>query len=179
MGPTVIFDTFYGATHQYARELAERTGARLLELDMAGNQAELDRLHAERAPLVVLSPVHGPQIRGAAFVAEHGFSHRPVAVAAVGMTLLEDARKKDQLSGALGDYPAVERFYLPGRMNYSALSAKHRAIMTSLITALKLKPRKSDNEKYMIECFDRDVDHVDLAELEPIAEWIGRNSALG
>lgn len=178
MAPTVIFDSFYGSTQQYAQELADRTGARVIELDVVENQAELDRLNAEDSPLVVLTPVHGPQIRGAAFVASHGFAHRPVAVAAVGMTILEDARKKDQLSGPLSNYPAVERFYLPGRMNYSTLSSKHRAIMATMISALKLKPRKNDNEKAMIACYDKDVDHVDFGELEPIIDWVQRHSTV-
>lgn len=44
--------------------------------------------------------------------------------------------------------------------------------MRGLITAVKMKPRKSANERNMIETYGKDVDRVDFARLEPIVEWI-------
>ncbi|MDO5032819.1 flavodoxin domain-containing protein [Corynebacterium sp.] len=169
---TVIYSSFYGSTHDYAAELAQRLDAELLELSAAEEPAALERLAQESAPLVVLTPVHGPSVPGAAFVSKHDFSARPVAIAAVGMTLLDVARDKDQLAGPLSDKPEVARFYLPGRMNYSELSSAHSAAMKAVVTALKLKPKKSANERSMIELYGKDVDRVDFAELEPIVEWV-------
>ena len=57
-------------------------------------------------------------------------------------------------------------------MNYSELSAAHKNVMRGLITAVKMKPRKSANERNMIETYGKDVDRVDFARLEPIVEWI-------
>ena len=68
----------------------------------------------------------------------------------------------------------MKRFYLPGRLNYSQLNAQHKGVMRTLITALKIKPRKSDNERNMIDTYGKDVDRVDLARLEPIVDWANK-----
>ena len=60
----------------------------------------------------------------------------------------------------------------PGRMNYSELSSQHKAVMKGLITALRMKPGKTANERNMIDTYGRDVDRVDLSRLDPIVEWI-------
>ncbi|HAT1211791.1 flavodoxin domain-containing protein [Corynebacterium striatum] len=97
---TVIFDSVYGSTQRYAQELANQLNAEILPLADAKNQAHLDKLGVDKQPLIVMSPVHGPSITAADFVKKHDFGDRPVAVVVVGMTLLEEARAKDQLCGA-------------------------------------------------------------------------------
>lgn len=173
---TVVYDSVYGSTKQYAQQLANLIDAELLELNTASNQAHLDLLAQDTSPMVVLAPVHGPACSAAAFVARHDFGARPVAVAAVGMTLLELARAKDQLSGPLAQKPQIQRFYLPGRLNYSELSTQHAMIMKTMVAALKVKPLKSDNEKAIIDGYNQDVDRVDFSELDPLVEWVQRNS---
>ncbi|STC70084.1 flavodoxin domain-containing protein [Corynebacterium pilosum] len=166
---TVIFySSTYGSTREYAEELARRVDANIQDI---GDAPELGE-----GPVVVLSPVHGPSVPAVSFVKEHDFGDRPVAVAAVGMSLLEFARSKDQLKGALGsDYSHVERFYLPGRLNYSEISSAHKSVMFGVINALRMKPRKSENDKAMIAAYDKDVDRVDFVELDPIVEWVERS----
>lgn len=170
MSATVLYDTVYGSTRRYAEALAQRlrTGARPLA------DARPEELRADPAPLVVLSPVHGPKIPAADFVAGHDLGARPVAVCAVGMTLPDEARQKDQMARTLSTKPGVARFYLPGRLDYSTLSRKHRMIMWGLVGALKARPEssRSANERAMIEAYDRDTDRVDLAELDPVVEWV-------
>ncbi|MEK0378151.1 hypothetical protein WNN44_05805, partial [Corynebacterium mastitidis] len=103
---------------------------------------------------------------------------RPVACVAVGMTLVEEARRKDQMAGILGDKaPRVSRFYLPGALYYSRLSTAHRQILRGIVGALRLKPGKSENERAMIRAYNKDVDRVDLGELDPIVEWAKSFSA--
>ena len=65
-----------------------------------------------------------------------------------------------------------DSFYLPGRLNYSELSPKHRNIMKGLITRLKLKPGKTENERMMIDTYGKDTDRVDLDRLDAIVEWV-------
>ncbi|AGF71994.1 flavodoxin domain-containing protein [Corynebacterium halotolerans] len=169
MSATVLYDTSYGSTRQYAEELARRLGTTAQQLAEAA-PAELT---AGTGPLIVLSPVHGPSIPAAAFVAKHDLGPRPVAVCAVGMTLIDEARRKDQMAGMLSDRPEVARFYLPGRLAYSTMNRRHRMIMWGIIKALKAKPEsaRSANDRAMIDSFDRDTDRVDLAELDAVVEW--------
>src|SRR5699024_4754937 len=101
---------------------------------------------------------------------------RPVAVCAVGMTLLDVARAKDQLKGMV---PAgVARFYLPGRLSYSTMSRKHRMIMWGIIKALRAKREadRSPNDRAMIDSHDRDTDLVDLQELDAVVAWVGEQA---
>lgn len=169
MTTTVVYDTSYGSTRQYAEELARRLGTTAAPLADAA-PAELA---AGTGPLVVLSPVHGPSIPAAAFVAKHDLGSRPVAVCAVGMTLIDEARRKDQMAGMLSDRPEVARFYLPGRLEYSTMNRKHRMIMWGIIKALRARPEsaRSDNDQAMIDSYDRDTDRVDLSELDGVVEW--------
>ncbi|WIM72749.1 hypothetical protein QP028_02320 [Corynebacterium suedekumii] len=130
------------------------------------------------APLIVLSPVHGPAVAGADLLKKLDLTGTPAALCSVGMTLSEEARDKDRSAGLLGEKKdAVTRFYLPGRMNYSELTGRHRTIMRTIITAIRMKPGKSDNDRAMIDAYDRDVDRVDLAELDPVVAWARANGA--
>ncbi len=170
MTVTVLYDTSYGSTRQYAEELARRLRTTALVLDDAAPKD----LARDTAPLVMLSPVHGPSIPAAGFVARHDLGSRPVAVCAVGMTLLDVARQKDQMAGMLSDKPDVARFYLPGRLAYSTMNRKHKTIMWGIIKALKAKPEsaRSANDQAMIDSYNHDTDRVDFAELDAVIEWV-------
>ena len=165
----VLYESAYGSTRQYAEALAARLGTVAQQLSAADPAA----LRSSPEPLVVLSYVHGPSIPAAGFVADHDLGARPVAVCAVGMTLLEDARAKDQMAGALGKKGQVARFYLPGRLSYSTMGRKHRMIMWGIIKALKAKREadRSANDRAMIDSYDRDTDRVDPAELDQVVQW--------
>ncbi|CAM3848652.1 flavodoxin domain-containing protein [Corynebacterium frankenforstense] len=169
----VFFATTYGSTRRYAEELAARLGTVARPLD----EARAIDLSASDAPLVVASPTFGPQIEAADFLAEAETGARPAAAVAVGMSLPDSARERDQMAGKLRARPDVARFYLPGRLFYSEISRAHRAVMWGVIRALKAKPRKSDNDRAMIAAYDRDVDQVDLAELDAVEAWVRAHAA--
>ncbi|MDO5668553.1 MAG: flavodoxin domain-containing protein [Corynebacterium sp.] len=163
---TVCYESAYGSTREYADALAQRLGTQAIALADATAPAD------PHDPLIVLSYVHGPVVPAASFVSKQDLGGRPVAVCAVGMTLLDVARAKDQLKGQVPE--GVARFYLPGRLNYSTMSRKHKMIMWGIIKALKAKREadRSPNEQAMIDSYDRDTDRVDLSELDPIVEWV-------
>lgn len=167
---TVLYESDYGSTAQYAHALAEHLGVTATPL------ADAAALPASSGPLIVLSYVHGPMVPAASFVAKRDLGERPVAVCAVGMTLLDVARAKDQLKGMV---PAgVARFYLPGRLSYSTMSRKHRMIMWGIIKALRAKREadRSPNDRAMIDSHDRDTDLVDLQELDAVVAWVGEQA---
>lgn len=158
----VRFSSVYGSTRQYAEALAKRLGCEALELDAP--------VPDDGTPVIFLSPAHGPSVPAAKAAKEFGQrGNRKVAVAVVGMTILEEARKKDFLSAMVDD--ATTRFYLPGRLNYSELKPAHRATMAGIIAALRLKPKKSANERAMIDAYNKDVDKVELSELDAVVDW--------
>ena len=61
-------------------------------------------------------------------------------------------------------------------MNYSELSGAHKTVMAGIIGALRLKPRKSANERNMIDTYGKDVDRVDLTRLDSVVQWARENS---
>ena len=169
MSNTVVtFESTYGSTRDYAEELAERLNTQALSYEDAKAALVAD----PEAAVIVLGPVHGPSNAGVDFIKSTPLEGHRVALCTVGMTLDEVAVAKDGAKGPLGDKAeAVTRFYLPGRMNYSELSQAHRSVMWTVVKMLKMKPKKNDNDRMMIETFDTDVDRVDFSRLDPVVDW--------
>ena len=169
MSCTILYSTYYGSTKQYAEALAEQLNTTAQQLP---NQPALT------GPTVILAPAHGPLHDGVKLIKQldpNQVEQTPIALVTVGMTIDEEVEKADATGKLLGGLaPHVKRFYLPGRLNYSELNAQHKGVMRTLITALKIKPRKSDNERNMIDTYGKDVDRVDLARLEPIVDWANK-----
>lgn len=168
----IYYATYYGSTQQYAEALAARLGATAEALP----DPKLVPVAADAGPIVVLAPAHGPKNDGVAFIKkleDTALANRPTCLATVGMTLDAEAAAADASAELLGTRAdLVQRFYLPGRMNYSELTGSHKTVMRGIITALRLKPGKTENERAMIDAYGRDVDRVDLARLDPIVEWV-------
>lgn len=158
----IVYQSDYGSTRSYAEELARRLGT---------TAYPMDNYEDDSGPVIALSPVHGPSIPAVSFVKKHDFTGRKVAVCVVGMSLLEEAKEKDQAGSMLGDATDVARFYLPGRLAYSELSMKHRMIMKGVIGALRLKNPKTPNDEAMLEAYDKDVDKRDMDLLDEVVAW--------
>ncbi|GAB2505445.1 flavodoxin domain-containing protein [Corynebacterium atrinae] len=177
MTATIVYRSAYGSTRDYANALAERLGVEAQELP-EDSSLLIDVPLGAVGPLILLSFPHGPSVPGLEVFDQVSAGVRPAALCTVGMTLLEEARRKDRSAALLGDKAEhVTRFYLPGRLNYSELSPKHHAVMRAIVAALKLKPRKSDNDRAMIDAYGKDVDRFDLAELDSVVEWARANGA--
>jgi hypothetical protein len=89
------------------------------------------------------------------------------------MTLTDHARDKDSSARLLGDAAdATTRFYLPGRLYYSEISRVHKGVLWSIVNMLKGKINRNANDNNMIDTYNTDVDRVDYAELDAIAEWV-------
>lgn len=166
----IRYKSVYASSKEYAEKLAEI----LTDQGITAKAFDADvPVPIDDCPVVVFSYVHGPSIpavKVASEIIEESADGRKVAAVAVGMTPLEDARRKDQLKSLAPECCA--RFYVPGRLFYSNVQANHKAILTSIVTALKLKPRKSETEKALIAGYNKDLDTMDFAELDQIVEWI-------
>lgn len=89
------------------------------------------------------------------------------------MTLVDVARHDDASGALLGDRAGqVTRFYLPGRLNYSELKTAHRWTMKALVTTLRLKRGRTENEQALVDSYGQDIDRVDLTLLDPVVEWV-------
>lgn len=167
----IYFSSVYGSTRQYAEELARRLGTTAQEIPDPDEVSAA----AEEGPIIVLAPAHGPMNAAAKFVKtlpEVTLKARPTCVVTVGMTLDHVVQETDPTADLLGDRAShIKRFYLPGRLNYSELTPAHAGVMRGIIGALKLKPRKSENERSMIEMYKKDTDRVDLSRLDEIVAW--------
>ncbi|MDO5076411.1 flavodoxin domain-containing protein [Corynebacterium sp.] len=171
--PYILVESVYGSTQEYATELAKRTDGVIRPLAVA-EETFAAELAATPAPIIVCAPNYGPVNKGVSWLKDHGLLVRrhAVALVVVGMSLPEYARSRDAAGGALGDLaPEVERFYLPGRLRHSQLSAKHRSVLWSVNQMIKRKPGLNENDRNMIAEYGKDVDHVDFAHVQPVVDW--------
>lgn len=174
---SVLYASYYGSTKQYADALAARFGVSPQEIH--DKSAELISASSDD-PIIILSPIHGPAHPGVELIkrlSEAVVKSRPIALATVCMALEHVANDQDVAGKLLGDRANhIDRFYLPGRLNYSELSRKHRRIMKSVVWGFKITGAKGENEKMVIDTFGQDVDRVDFNKLAPVAEWVGNNT---
>lgn len=176
----VVSNTRYGSTTDYAAEFARRTGGMLVggeKGESSHSTDELDSVLAERpdAPLIVFTPNYAGTFGGANLMKAVARKNpdRKMALAVIGMTLLEEVREKDPARAALDDVSElVHRHYLPGRMLFSVMSRKHRAVLWTMTRMIKGKKNPSRNEVQMIESYGVDTDRVDYSELDALVEWL-------
>lgn len=176
----VVANTRYGSTKDYATEFARRTGGRLIGGDGGASTQmtdELDSVLAQRpdAPVIVFTPNYAGTFGGANLMKTiaRATPERHMALAVIGMTLLDEVREKDPARAALDDVSdLVHRHYLPGRLLYSVMSRKHRAVMWTMTRMIKGKKNPSPNEVQMIESYGVDTDRVDYSELDALVEWL-------
>lgn len=164
----IRFRSEYGSTERYAQELARMLGTSAHDLDVP--------VPDDGRPVIYLSYVHGPVIPAAKKASEslhnqgeQNALHRAVAVVTVGMTPIDAAISANRTQSQVPD--GVTCFYLSGHLDYARLSHAHRATMTTIVSALKLKPVKSAVDRNLIDTFGLDTDRVDFAELGPIVDW--------
>lgn len=160
----IRYKSAYSSTRQYAERLAELLDAEAHDISTP--------VPDDGHPVIVLSYVHGPKIPAATCVSElhaNASTPRPLAAVAVGMTPIEDAWEKDQLQELVPQECA--RFYLSGDLIYSTMQAKHKAIMTSIVTALRFKPKRNQSEQNIVDSYNIDTTTMDFAQLAPIVEW--------
>ncbi|MFC3850042.1 hypothetical protein ACFORJ_07665 [Corynebacterium hansenii] len=176
----VVSNTRYGSTTEYAEEFARRTGGMLVgggKADSPYADDELDSMLADRpdAPLIVFTPNYAGTFGGANLMkaAARKNPDRKMALAVIGMTLLDEVREKDPARAALDDVSErVHRHYLPGRLMFSVMSRKHRAVLWTMTRMIKGKKNPSPNERQMIDSYGVDTDRVDFAELDALVEWL-------
>ena len=64
-------------------------------------------------------------------------------------------------------------FHLRGGMDYSALSAKHKAMMWMLVKVLlKTKKERSEEDQSLIDTYGSCIDFVDFSTLTPVEEFV-------
>lgn len=162
----IYYSTVYGSTREYAEELASLLDDTAHEIP--SSPPEID------GPVVVLSPIHGPSHAGAKFVKS---LPADVPVALVTTCMSTNASETDPARSILGGRAdSVERFYLPGRLNYSEMSVKHKMVMRGLVTALKAKGNLTASEQDTVDMHGKDTDRVDFAELDPVVAWVRRQA---
>ena len=176
----VVSDTHYGTTTDYATEFARLTGGFLVEGESGKSPQLTDELGTAlstrpTAPVVVFTPNYAGSFGGANLIKTVARANpdRKLALAVIGMTLLEEAREKDPARAALDDVSErVQRHYLPGRMLFSAMSRKHRAMLWVMTRMIKGKANPSPNEEQIVDAYGKDTDRVDFAELDALVEWL-------
>ena len=170
----VVYSSAYGSTKQYAQWIAAALGADLLALtkQSAQNLAAYDII-------VCGGGLYAGQIAGMPLIRKYfpAWKSKPVALFTVGLVPpqnLEYYREllRRQLSPEM--HAKIRAFHFPGGIDYSRLSARHRAVMNVLRFALKRKnPQKlSDDERAILASFGKAVNAAEESNIEPLLGYI-------
>ena len=67
-------------------------------------------------------------------------------------------------------FQKAQCFYLLGRLDYSTMSRKHRLMMAGLCAVLKRKSQPTEDDRMIIDSLGKQLDQMDLRQLEPLVE---------
>lgn len=171
----VLYGSKYGSTRRYAQELARRLGFDCLDHRQATGQ------EAGQYPVIVYGGgLYAGGVTGLKQTCRR--MEQPERAQwfffTVGLADPAEAANQAHIRQGLAEQIPVplarpDRFFhLRGAMDYSALSAAHRAMMWGLVQKLKHTPapRRTPEDEQLLATYGQRIDFVDLASLEPLCQ---------
>lgn len=174
----ILYGSHYGTAKRYAEELSKRTGVPALPFAAAKHINEYDFI-------VYVGSLYAGGVLGLAKTARNirSADGKRFIVATVGLADPADAKNTDrirqgirrQLPGEV--FERAKLFHLRGGIDYSQLSALHRAMMSLVFRKAQRLPesQKTAEVRAMIDTYNRKVSFVDFSALEQIAAEMGGN----
>ncbi|WP_068401664.1 flavodoxin domain-containing protein [Kribbia dieselivorans] len=177
---TIVYGSRYGSTEQYARWVAEDTGARLVEL------STLQRSDLESASAIAfLSPILAATLMYRKALKRHAdvLATTPFALVTVGLSPCDDPDRDNAISRALPPTladvdPPV--FHLRGAIDYGRLGFVHRMMMRLVDTQARRAVRRNPTDEALTRAHVAGVDQdfVDRATTAPLVGWVRQHSEL-
>lgn len=172
----VIEDSQYGASRRYAQWIADQTGARLL------NRRQVRMEDLEEAEVVIYGAgIYAGVLSGGKWLAgqQEVLAGKELAIFACGMLDPQSPGAAEQVRRELSrvlPQQMMDRasiFSLRGAMDYSRMSAKHRAMMAGLRLFLLAKgaKRRTPADQMILDAYGKALDLVDEPSASPLSAW--------
>lgn len=172
MAKLIIYGSQYGVTKKYAERLGEMTDTKVISYQQAKDQltdASLDTI-------VYMGSLYAGAATGLKETAKLFPENCKIIIVTVGLMspeLLDTNLKKSVQRQVPKDvFERAERFHLQGAIDYSILSKKHKKMMGFLCNALKLKPKKTADDRALIDSYNKSLYLVDFDKLEAIKRYL-------
>ncbi len=171
----VIYGSQYGTAKRYAEELANRSGFELKSYEDVLDVSAYDTI-------VYIGALYAGGVMGMkkTFKTLKECNGHKIIIATVGLADPSDKANTDNIKNGMKNqlseeiYDNAEIFHLRGGIDYSKLGFKHKTMMGMLYKKAVTLPedKKTAEIKAMIETYNKIVDFVDLASLDPIIQTL-------
>lgn len=163
----IVYESNTGYTEQYAQLLAQRTGLPCLRLSEAVHTLPPGR------DVLFLGWLMAGRVSGLGKARKRWYIR---GICGVGLAPVTPGGL-DKLRACCGS-PDTEVFLLQGGADYSRLHGIHRAMLRMAAGVLRKKiqsqPTLSDQDRDVLELFDRGGSRVDPGALVPVTDWLSR-----
>ena len=166
----VVYKSMYGSSEKYALEFARRLHFEVADASSIPSDADI---------VVFFGGLYAGVVNGLAGCVKHLPHSAELVLVTVGLADPAVAENHDEIrkmtdkviTGELKNRTKV--FHLRGGMDYSALSAKHKAMMWMLVKVLlKTKKERSEEDQSLIDTYGSCIDFVDFSTLTPVEEFV-------
>ena len=166
----VVYKSMYGSSKKYALEFARRMHLEVADVKSIPSDADI---------VVFFGGLYAGVVNGLAECVKHLPRSAELVLVTVGLAdpavdeNHDGIRKMTDkvITGELKNRTRI--FHLRGGMDYSALSAKHKAMMWMLVKVLlKTKKERSEEDQSLIDTYGSCIDFVDFSALSPVEEFI-------
>ncbi|WP_336250292.1 flavodoxin domain-containing protein [Stomatohabitans albus] len=172
---SIVAASRHGSAHKVARAIAASVHDGQEEQVIDADALDLDVLAAAQVVVIVSSIYKGTLevIRQAPTIASL-ITQKDVALVTVGLTDPEsdDRREAITRSELASHARSMTEFDLLGALEPRELGVTDRMLTRFLAANLKRKPVLTNQERRFINAAEGGIDLVDLAEIDPVLEWI-------
>lgn len=179
----ISYGSTYGHTERYAQWIAEELQAlpQAPQVLLSPAAEVTDELLAQADVLIVGASYLGGFLTGAPTLRKRkdamlAVPHRLFytvsfnGTAVYPRSYLDERVMKSYKADVAGDRPA---FHFRGGLKMDEMTKLHRAALTGVKTAYKLKPHQNEYDKQLIEAFDNGgADYMDRAAITPLVEQV-------
>lgn len=169
MNALITCSSVYGSSLAYAREFASRTGLVLQSVNSA---------LIPSADLVIhFGGLYAGKMSGLKTVLKKLSKDACLIVVTVGIADPEERENRQRIESLIS--PQLSQhdsrlFCLRGCLDYSRLSAVHRAMMWALVKMIRRKEEKSAEDEGILATYGKRADFTDFSTLEPVEAEVRR-----
>ncbi len=172
-GICITYATVYGSAKEYAEELARRLGliaADVSSADLSGSEA-----------VVHFGSLYAGSMLGLKTAVRKMPENALLLAVSVGLADPNANNNKEKICRDINKAVPESRrrnatfFHLRGRMDYSLLSPRHRAMMWMLCKWINKKDTRSDEDQAILDTYGTCIDFMDISSVGEIEEYIRKN----